>query len=54
MEEADVEDSLGDEGVDERENFCENQDRIPEVCSDGTKFSRLEDEEGILDEDLLR
>lgn len=44
-------DSADDDGV--RENFCENQDRIPDVrSSGGTKFSRLEEGVGLVD--LLR
>ena len=49
-DDADVE-SAEDNG--DRENFCENQDRIPEDWSSGgTKFSRLDEE--ALEDDLLR
>ena len=44
--------SFGDEGVEERENFCENQERMPDEESVVTKFSRLDDG-GTLD-DLLK
>ena len=53
-EEEEEDESVGEDGEEERENFCEIQDRRPEVESELTRLSRLEEEAGALPEDLLK